>query len=446
MQILDEAARMLQKYALCDNCLGRQFALLGHGLENSQRGHSVKLSLVLQASEAAQTKQDKTAKVLKLLATNGFSAEAQGTLKHLKKRLPKTENKPCFLCDDRFAHIEDIVQKALEQIAPYEYENFLVGVELPVSVEEREDEFKATFNVSYGEGIKHEFGRLIGKQLEAHTGKGVEFRRPDIMLIVNPFRETFRLQVNPLFVAGRYRKLVRTIPQSKWFCSSCRGRGCSKCGGTGKLYPESVEELVSPAFLAAAEGEKTAFHASGREDIDAKMLGSGRPFVVEVSKPKKRSLDLKQIDAAINEAAKGKVEVSRLRFTTREVVRRLKKAEGAQKEYRALIGFEREISDADMQLLEEKLNGILLKQQTPLRVLHRRADLVRERYIYKLKVKKISAKEAEMLVRTQGGLYVKELVSGDEKRTTPSVSELLGNPAKTLKLDVLNVIVDDSSR
>jgi tRNA pseudouridine synthase 10 len=446
MQLLDEAARMLQRYALCDNCLGRQFALLGHGVENSQRGHAVKLCLVLQASEAAQTKQDKNAQALKLLATNGFSAEAQSTLKHLKKRLPKTEAKHCFLCDNRFAHIEDIVHKAFEQIAPYEYENFLVGVELPVSVEEREDEFKATFNVSYGEGIKHEFGRLIGKQLEAHTGKGVEFRRPDIMLIVNPFRETYRLQVNPLFVAGRYRKLVRTIPQSKWFCSSCRGRGCSKCGGTGKLYPESVEELVSPAFLAAAEGEKTAFHASGREDIDAKMLGPGRPFVVEVSKPRKRSLDLKQIDAAINEAAKGKVEVLRLRFTTREVVRRLKKAEGAQKEYRALIGFEREISDADMQLLEEKLNGILLKQQTPLRVLHRRADLVRERYIYKLKVKKISAKEAEMLVRTQGGLYVKELVSGDEKRTTPSVSELLDNPAKTLKLDVLNVIVDDSSR
>jgi tRNA pseudouridine synthase 10 len=71
---------------------------------------------------------------------------------------------------------------------------------------------------------------------------------------------------------------------------------------------------------------------------------------------------------------------------------------------------------------------------------------VRERYIYKIKVKKISQKEAEMQVRTQGGLYVKELVSGDEKRTTPSVSELLDNPAKTLKLDVLNVILDDPSR
>jgi len=88
----------------------------------------------------------------------------------------------------------------------------------------------------------------------------------------------------------------------------------------------------------------------------------------------------------------------------------------------------------------------LIKQQTPLRVLHRRADLIREKYIYEVKVKKLSLKRAEMKIRCQGGLYVKELVSGDEGRTTPSVSELLENRAKPLKLDVLNVIMDDQSK
>jgi tRNA pseudouridine synthase 10 len=216
-----------------------------------------------------------------------------------------------------------------------------------------------------------------------------------------------------------------------------------KCGGTGLLYPESVEALVSQPLLEAAAGEKTAFHASGREDIDARMLGTGRPFVVEVSKPRKRFLDLRKLKEAINVAAKDKVEVSSLRFTVKDVVRRLKKAESAQKEYRVLVEFEDDVAESGLRVVAEQLSGAVVKQQTPLRVLHRRADLTRERYIYKLKVKKLSAKEAEMQVRTQGGLYVKELVSGDEKRTTPSVSELLDNPAKTLKLDVLNVIMDD---
>jgi len=445
MDVLEKAYTLLEKYPLCDNCLGRQFALLGYGIENRTRGQALKLALTLQFSTATQDKNSEGFKKLKVIATNGFLSEAQDTLKHLKKRVPK-HSATCFLCEGAFADLKSLTQKILEKLAPYEYENFLVGIELPVTVVEREDEFKATFDLGYSESIKHEFGRLIGKTLEAQTGKTAEFRKPDIMVIVNPFTSQIKLQINPLFVAGRYQKLVRDIPQSKWFCPTCRGRGCQKCGGTGKLYPESVEELISQSLLEAAEGEKTSFHASGREDIDARMLGTGRPFVVEISKPKKRLLALKNLENTINHAAAGKVKISRLRFSNRDVVRKIKKSESAQKEYRVLVEFEKEISEQDLCLLEEKLSGTLIKQQTPLRVLHRRADLVRERYIYKVKVKKVSPKEAEMQVRCQGGLYVKELVSGDEGRTTPSVSELLKNQAKTLKLDVLNIIMEEPVR
>jgi tRNA pseudouridine synthase 10 len=264
-----------------------------------------------------------------------------------------------------------------------------------------------------------------------------------LAIVINPFTEAVTLQVNPLFVAGRYRKLVRDIPQSKWFCSSCRGKGCEKCGGTGKLYPESVEELVSKPLLEAAEGEKTAFHASGREDIDARMLGNGRPFVVEITQPKKRFLNLEEMQNAVNTFGKDKVEVSKLRFADKDVVRKLKKGESTQKEYRVTIEFEGKITDKNLRLLEKKLSNTLISQRTPIRVMHRRADLTREKYIYDVKVKKLSLHKAEMKVRCAGGLYVKELVTGDEGRTTPNVSELLSNKAKPVKLDVLNVIMGD---
>jgi tRNA pseudouridine synthase 10 len=165
--------------------------------------------------------------------------------------------------------------------------------------------------------------------------------------------------------------------------------------------------------------------------------------VIEISKPTRRFLDLRKLEETINDHAKGKVEVSKLRFTNKDVVRKLKKAESAQKEYRVLIKFERNVSEEDLHFLEEKLTNASIKQQTPLRVLHRRADLTREKYIYKVKVKKVSPSKAEMEIRCQGGLYVKELVSGDEGRTTPSVSELLANQAKPIKLDVLNVIMEE---
>jgi tRNA pseudouridine synthase 10 len=443
MSVLEKAFELISKYPLCDHCLGRQFALLGYSMENNVRGSSLKISLTLQANDLAKEKNADGIKQLKVLATNGFSKEAQETLKHLKRRVPKTPEAKCFLCEGKFELIDSLTNKILAATKGYEFTTYLVGIELPVKIEEREDEFKAAFNLGYSESIKHEFGRLFGKALGERTGKEVDYLTPDVVAIVNPFREQVRLQVNPLFVAGRYRKLARDIPQSKWFCSNCRGKGCEKCGGTGKMYPESVEELSSKPLLDATEGEKTAFHASGREDIDARMLGTGRPFVIEVSKPKKRFVDLKEIEARINASATGKIKVSKLRFTARDVVRRLKKGEGSQKQYRLLAEFENEISDSDIRMLEEKLTGASVKQQTPLRVLHRRADLTRERYIYRVKVKKVSLKRALMEILCQGGLYVKELVSGDEGRTIPNVSDLLGNRAKTLKLDVLNVIMDD---
>jgi len=446
MSVLEKAMAILEKYPLCDHCLGRQFALLGRGIDNSERGKALKLSLTLYASSLNIAKNPDGVKNLKVLAANGFSREAQETLRQSGKRSSKAQPKKCFLCEDRFLSLDGLVEKALAALAYYEYTTFLVGVELPIGVEEREDEFKAALNVTFGESIRHEFGRLIGKKLEKQTSKTVEYLKPDIAVIVNPFTESVRLQVNPVFVAGRYRKLVRDIPQSKWYCSHCRGRGCEKFGGTGKMYPESVEELVSKPLQDAAEGEKTSFHASGREDIDARMLGRGRPFVVEVSKPKKRFLDLAELKKVINESAEGKVKVSNLRFTSKDVVRRLKKAESAQKEYRVLVEFEQEVPEENLRFLEEKLSGVSIKQQTPLRVLHRRADLTREKYIYKVKVKQVSPRRAEIQVRCQGGLYVKELVSGDESRTSPSVSELLGFGAKTLKLDVLNVLMDDLVR
>jgi len=445
MNVLEKAFEILSKYPLCDHCLGRQFALLGYSMENNVRGQALKISLTMQANNLATEKNLDGVKRLKVLATKGFSREAQETLKHLKKRLPKKDiEDKCSLCEGKFELVASLIQKALDAIADYEFTTFLVGIELPTKVEEREDEFKAVVNIGYGESIKHEFGRLLGKALGQRTGKEVDYLKPDLVVVFNPFLEKVRVQVNPLFVAGRYRKLVRTIPQSKWFCSNCRGRGCEKCGGTGKLYPESVEELSSKSLLEATQGEETFFHASGREDIDARMLGSGRPFVIEISKPKKRFVDLKQIEAQVNVDAVGKVEVSGLRFTTKDVVRRLKKGEGAQKEYQLLAEFENELSDQDLRTIEEKLSGICIKQQTPLRVLHRRADLIREKYIYQVKVKKVSLKRALLEIRCQGGLYVKELVSGDEGRTVPNVSNLLGNRAKTLKLDVLNVIMDDN--
>jgi tRNA pseudouridine synthase 10 len=198
-------------------------------------------------------------------------------------------------------------------------------------------------------------------------------------------------------------------------------------------------------MLGMTEGEEIAFHGAGREDVDARMLGSGRPFVLEVKKPKKRFIDLKKLEQKINDGAEGKIEVHKLRFADKDVVRRLKKAEAAEKVYRALMEFDHDVSDEDLKRIEKTLSDATIHQQTPQRVLHRRADLTREKYIYRAKVKRLSRNRAEMQIRCQGGLYIKELITGDKGRTEPSVSEILNVKATPLQLDVLRVVAGEKN-
>ncbi|UCE16128.1 MAG: tRNA pseudouridine(54/55) synthase Pus10 [Candidatus Bathyarchaeota archaeon] len=442
MGMLEKAQKMLEKYSICDHCLGRQFALLGYGLGNQRRGKALKLLLTMKGHQMALTGEKKGVSLLKILTVNTSLDMATKILKRLKKRARK--RRECHLCHDKFESLNELVDHSLKKLKNYEYTTFLVGVELPTETEEKEDEFKAEFEVKHGESMQNHFSREIGKRISETTQKPVDYKRPNVVVLVNPFTGRVKLKANPLYIAGRYRKLTRSIPQSKWICRECGGRGCPRCNGTGKMYQESVEEIIAKPTLEKTAGEEASFHAAGREDVDARMLGRGRPFVIEVKKPKKRFIDLQNLAETINKQAQGKVKVLNLRFGDRDTVRKLKKPEMGEKVYKAIIKFDRNVSDEELATLEKTLISTMVRQQTPLRVLHRRADRIREKYIYEAKIKRLTPNRVEMKVHCQGGLYIKELITGDQGRTNPNVSDIVSAKAETLELDVLNVITRGS--
>ncbi len=442
MEMLEKTQKMLEKYPLCSHCLGRQFALLGHGLENKERGDALKLLLTMKGHQLTLLGKNAGTSILKILATHGSFDMAADILKRRRKKVGKKTE--CYLCEGRFEHLDEFVAISLEKLKDYEYTTFLVGIELSTEVEEREDEFKAEFDIKHGESMRNEFSRDIGKEMARITKKKAEYKKPNVVVVLNPFIRQVELQVNPLYIEGRYRKLVRGVSQSKWLCRRCRGKGCPRCNWTGKMYPESVEEIIAGPTLKKVGGENASFHAAGREDIDARMLGRGRPYVLEVKKPRKRFTDLRELTKSINEKARGKVKVMSLRFTDKNAVRRLKKAESFEKVYRVTVEFDRNISDEELETLEKTLANAFIRQQTPSRVLHRRTNLVREKHIYETKIKRLKPNRAEMRIRCQGGLYIKELITGDKGRTDPSVAKIISAEAKSLKLDVLNVAVRET--
>ncbi|MGQ4870386.1 MAG: tRNA pseudouridine(54/55) synthase Pus10 [Candidatus Thorarchaeota archaeon] len=441
--ILDTALALLEGVPLCDRCLGRQFAWLSTDSSNPERGRSIKLLMSMAAEQNIKSGDADWGKgVLAVLAGHGMFEPARKLAE--KYAVEYEQYGECSLCTlngrSIFDIIPDIVERAAQELETIEFSTFLAGCRPNPRLADMEDELRANYHILYGETLKSDFNREFGKQLRARLGKTPEFQHPDIVVIYDMVADMIQLQISPIFVYGRYRKLQRGIPQSRWDCKACGGKGCEKCGWTGRRYPDSIAEYVGEPMMEAARGTQYKFHAAGREDIDALMLGNGRPFVVEISQPKVRTLDLEAVAREINRRAEGKVEVIDLRTADRELGQLLKKESSENvKEYEALIETEEPVNDDTLKRAEEALHNVVIQQRTPTRVAHRRADKVRPKLVYEVKLKKRDDGLLHGFFRVQGGTYIKELISGDDGRTTPSVAELIGTPAVCVELNVVGI-------
>ncbi|MFX0090839.1 MAG: tRNA pseudouridine(54/55) synthase Pus10, partial [Candidatus Hodarchaeota archaeon] len=309
-KILEQVYDLLQSVNLCDNCLGRQFGSLLTGLTNAERGKSIKTTLALECAQNFLSSPESLSFLTKIGNSGLLSA-----FETLKKYDPmiETEAVSCILCDNAFSNenLDKFCQKALDEIKEVEFSTFLVGSLIPAHIIDKEDELRSQFGLEFGESIKSELNREVGKKLLTlfHESKTVNLKNPDVIFLMNLKNNSVSLQINPLFIYGRYKKFVRDIPQSKWHCKECFGKGCEKCNQTGKMYQISIEELIVNPLLPFVNASEGKFHGSGREDIDARMLGSGRPFVVELKNAHKRHFNLKNAENIINKSAEGKIEV-----------------------------------------------------------------------------------------------------------------------------------------
>jgi tRNA pseudouridine synthase 10 len=442
MEILKTAENLIKAFPLCDRCLGRQFALLASGTDNQARGFALKLILTINGYRLVIEEKKEGITLLRALSINGSFQSATETLRKLGQEIDVASKPECYLCRGKFELLDKLARRTIRRLHNYEFETFLVGVVVSADIVNREDELRASFGLKWSESIRNEFSREIGKRITEITGKLVDFKRPDVVIMVDPFSEQISLQVNSLFIAGRYKKLIRGIPQSKWICRTCRGRGCATCNWTGKKYAESVEELIASPVLEMTGGSDVKLHAAGREDIDVRMLGTGRPFVIEVKNPKKRLLELEKLEKLINERFQNKIQAVNLSIVSKNMVRKLKVEEKAGKVYQARVVFNRAVTDEELANLKAKLSNCKIKQLTPIRVQHRRPKKIREKYIYGTDVKRLAPDQIEMTIRCQGGLYIKEMVTGDSGRTKPSVAELIGAKADCVELDVIEVCTE----
>jgi tRNA pseudouridine synthase 10 len=420
MKLEEKIIEILKEDFICDNCLGRFFSELLSGFSNKERGRILRnyLAFLLDSGEKIEVN------------TSNFYG-----IKFRNIKLEIKEPEKCKICGNFFeGEIDELAKKIVEELKDIEFQTFLIGSIPRDEMLNEEEKLQEKVGIEFSETIKSEINRELGKRVEKLSGKKFSLQNPDITIIVNLKTGKIKKEIRSLFIYGKYKKLVRGIPQSKWVCSNCRGKGCIKCKGTGKLYPTSVQEEIEKPLLKATKAKKSALHTEGREDIDARCLDY-RPFVIELIKPLKRKINLKEMEKKINKSKKVKVRL--LGFVDKGLVKKIK-SERSEKTYQVEVEFEKEIDREKLKELK-KLEGQAILQKTPTRVLHRRSDKMRKRIVKEISWKLMGKKKCVFRIRAQSGLYIKELITGDQGRTNPNISELISNKPKKIKLDVIKI-------
>ena len=360
---------------------------------------------------------------------------------------PELPEASCAVCEGAFADAPRWLEASLAALVPYEFRTFQVGTKFPGACEGLEKAIaKAMGQEKVGETIRTEANRWLAFELAQATGAATSpERRPEVVLELDTRYWSATVEANSVFVRGRYNKFRRDIPQTHWPCRRCTGRGCWECNGTGVTYAESVEDAVGDAAKPLFGAGGYAFHGAGREDIDALMLGTGRPFILELKHPRRRTADLAELAARINAAtATSGVAVRDLRMAAPDEVAAIKEGE-YEKEYLAHCVAQAALPRDAVVAITQQITGKTLDQRTPERVSHRRADLVRKRTVHAMTVEQAEGDPVQrfsLRVRADSGTYIKELVSGDDGRTVPSFAQLAGVPVMVEFLDVVAILDD----
>ena len=239
----------------------------------------------------------------------------------------------------------------------------------------------------------------------------------------------YKLTQDSLYLGARYNKLVRTLSQTPFFIKGQRK-------GDG-----SVSEVIGDYFTKLTGSPSSNMVSSGREDLDVRCLGRGRPFMLELLNPKNVDFDWNEHQRLFNAKFGDLVHLQYLKAVDKSDSHIIKSGEETKsKYYECEVEFTSEITEDEIVALNRLSLPLTIQQKTPMRVVHRRANLTRDKTIFDFKLT-----GNRMYLKTSAGMYIKEFIHGDCNRTKPSLRDLIKEYCEKdvycdiTNLDIMNV-------
>ncbi|MCK4429422.1 MAG: hypothetical protein KAU95_03535 [Candidatus Aenigmarchaeota archaeon] len=364
MELIERVRKILEDYSICDECLGRQFHALLPKIPNKEKGQTLRNYVRINS-----------------------------VFKDEKSEFKKEET--CCLCNNIFDKMDFYIGEVKKKIKKYEFNTMLIGSKIPAELISKEEDFWEEEGVDLCEAIKSDFNREIGYRIKNLTNKKIEFDNPDIMIVVNPGTNEINLQISPLYIMGKYKKI---LPKGK------------------------LQNIIGNALVKDSKACEAVFYSIGRLEQNV-TTSCYRPFVVMLKNPEKRKLELKKIRKKINKLKS--ISVSTLDYSDRDEIDNMKN-EKITATYSITLEVRKklDIKEARKKLMRLKNKRItqFLKQKT------------RNPYIRKINVR-VSGKNLTITMESTVGFSINSFLEGKSK---PNLKKLIGENFKIKKIVLKN--------
>jgi len=134
MDLAERVKEILEKYYICDECLGRQFHNIIPKIRNREKGRILRTFVLF-------------------------------SYLHNKEEVKIKKEEECYLGKNMFNKIDFYLNEIKKRLKDYEYNSFLIGSKIPKELISREEEFWDENGVDFCEAMKSSFNREIGYRL-----------------------------------------------------------------------------------------------------------------------------------------------------------------------------------------------------------------------------------------------------------------------------------------
>jgi len=292
--ILVLTEKIVKDYYLCKSCLGRLFGGLSKGLTNRERGEILLQTLKMNSHYKLLSYKRIPRKLLeKLIFEYRFSelkkiAREQGI--NIKNRT--NEGKKCYICNGLMDNINEITNRIIDKIQDIEFERFIIGIKRSKRIEEKEEEIKRKFNIWFGENIRNELSRELGKRILDKLNRNIiyEPKNPELLITIDIENMKIKIMIKPVRTTILISKLDKNAPIFSRVCTNCKGKGCATCEYTGKQVGNSLEYNLGKSLLKIYGGKRWRF---GMKYLDKNKAILETSF--KIVDPKRRNIGKEEI-------------------------------------------------------------------------------------------------------------------------------------------------------